>query len=80
MLHNICIWLSIAVGLLSAALWLNAALIRVPTERLGSGFGALVGVDVVAAELRRQTAWNSWAAGTAGAAALFQAVATLTAP
>ncbi|MET3906249.1 hypothetical protein ABID59_000570 [Bradyrhizobium sp. S3.3.6] len=79
-IHQTTTWLSIAAGLLSAVLWFVAALVRVPTDKLGSGFGALVGMEDVAYGFKRQTFWNACAAGTAGLATLFQAITTLTAP
>jgi hypothetical protein len=59
-------WLSIVAGFLAGALWLYAANIKVPTD-IGSGF----------AGFRKQAIWNSYAAFTTGAAALFQAAAQL---
>jgi hypothetical protein len=53
---------------------------RGPTEKLGSAWGTLVGVEDVAAALKKQTFWNACAASATGVAALLQAVAGLTAP
>ena len=74
MMHNALIWLSIAAGFVSGALWLYAAVIRVPTN-IGSGFGALVGVEEMTAGFRRQAFWNSCAAIATAAAALLQVAA-----
>lgn len=75
--HNAFTWLTIVSGVLSGFLWFYAALIRIPTEKLGSAWGTLVGLEDVAAALARQTFWNACAAGAAGVAALSQAIATL---
>jgi hypothetical protein len=73
-MHNTFSWLAIVAGFLSGALWLYAALIKVPTK-IGSGFGALVGVEEMTAGFNRQASWNGYAAIATAAAALFQAVA-----
>jgi hypothetical protein len=65
-------WSSIIAGFLSGALWLYAARINVPTN-IGSGFGALVGVEEMTAGFRKQAVWNSWAAVATAIAALLQA-------
>jgi hypothetical protein len=56
------------------ALWLYAAVLRVPTN-IGSGYGALVGVDEMTAGFKKQANWNSYAALATAAAALLQAAA-----
>ena len=78
--HSLCSWFAVIAGLLSGLLWLYAALIRIPTDKLGSAWGTLVGVEDVAAAFRRQTFWNACAASATGVAALLQAVAGFTAP
>jgi hypothetical protein len=78
--HTLFSWIAVIAGLLSGLLWLYAALIRIPTEKLGSGFGTLVGVEDVAAAFKRQTLWNACAATATGVAALLQVAAGLTAP
>jgi hypothetical protein len=70
--HGICSWLAIIASVVSGLLWLYAALIRIPTEKLGSAFGTLVGVEEIAAAFKRQTFWNACAASATGAAALLQ--------
>ena len=57
-------------SLLSGLLWLYATLIRIPTGKQGSAWGTLVGVEYVAAALKKQTFWNACAAGATGVAAL----------
>ena len=64
------IWLSIGAGFLSGALWFYAAIIKVPTN-IGSGYGALVGVEEMTAGFKKQAIWNS-------SAAVLQAVAMMT--
>jgi hypothetical protein len=71
--HSLCSWFAVIAGLLSGLLWLYAALIRMPTEKLGSAWGTLVGVEDIAAALKRQTFWNAFAVGATGVAALLQA-------
>ena len=78
-MHNALGWLSIAAGFTSGALWLYAALIKVPTE-IGSGWGAFVGVEEMTAGFKKQTFWNGWAALATAAAAALQAAAMLVAP
>jgi hypothetical protein len=64
---------SVIFGFLSGALWLVAALMKVPTN-LSSGFGGTVtGLDAMAAGFRRQAIWNGAAAGATALAALLQA-------
>jgi hypothetical protein len=76
-MNNCFTWLAIGFAFLSAALWFYAAVLRVPVDKLGSGYGGLVGLDDVKAGLKRQTFWNACAAVSTGAAALFQALAML---
>jgi hypothetical protein len=76
--HGALNWLSIAAGFLSGALWLYAASIKVPTN-IGSGFGALIGVEEMTAGFRKQAVWNSWAAVATAGAALLQAAARMAA-
>jgi hypothetical protein len=76
-MHAIVTWLAISFAFISAALWFYASVLRVPIEKLGSGFGRLVGLEDVRAGLKRQTFWNACAAVATGAAALFQAIAML---
>jgi hypothetical protein len=80
MMHSVLAWLAIAFAFISAVLWFYAAVLRVPIEKLGSGFGALVGLDDVKAGLKRQTFWNACAATATGVAALFQSLAMLSGP
>jgi hypothetical protein len=77
--HEVCSWLAIITALLSGLLWLYSALIRIPTEKLGSGFGTLVGLADVTAALKKQALWNASAAIATGLAALLQVIAGLTA-
>ena len=71
-------WLSTGAGLLAAALWFYASIIKVPTN-ISSGYGGtVVGVEEMAAGFKKQSAWNSYAAVMTAAAASFQAVAQLT--
>lgn len=76
-MHTIVAWLAISFAFISAALWFYASILRIPIEKLGSGFGTLVGLEDVRAGLKRRTFWNACAAVATGAAALFQAIATL---
>jgi hypothetical protein len=69
--HIAFTWLAIVAALASGTLWLRAALIKVPTN-IQSGFGALVGVEEMSAGFRRQSIWNSHAAGATAAAAILQ--------
>jgi len=75
-LHNALNGLSIFTGFLSGALWLYASRIKVPTN-IGSGYGALVGVDEMTAGFRKQAIWNSYAAVATAGAALLQASAQI---
>jgi hypothetical protein len=75
-MHNALNWLSIMAGFISGALWLYAALIKVPTD-IKSGYGALVGVEEMTAGFKKQALWNGFAAAATAAAAVFQAVAQL---
>jgi hypothetical protein len=77
-MHNVFIWLSIIAGFVSGVLWLCTALINVPTN-IGSGWGALVGVEEMTAGFKKQAFWNSAAAIAAAAAALLQAAAMIAA-
>jgi hypothetical protein len=78
-MHNAFVWLSIIASFVSGALWLYSALIKVPTN-IGSGYGALVGVDEMTVGFKKQALWNSWAAAATALAAVLQALATWTAP
>ena len=64
------------MGFLSGALWLCAAIIKVPTN-IGGGYGALVGVEEMTAGFRKQAIWNSSAAAATAIAALLQAIAVM---
>ena len=75
-MYGALIWLSIAAGFLSGALWLYAASIKVPTN-IGSGWATLVGVQQMSAGFRKQAFWNSYAAVATAIAALFQAAAVM---
>ena len=75
-MHTAFSWPAIVAGFLSGVLWLYAARIKVPTE-IGSGFGALVGIEAMSAGFNRQASWNGYAAIATGAAALFQAIAMM---
>jgi len=75
-MHNILNWPPIIMGFLSGALWLCAAIIKVPTN-IGSGYGALVGVEEMTAGFRKQAIWNSSAAAATAIAALLQAIAVM---
>jgi hypothetical protein len=77
-MHNALSLLSIAAGFASGALWLYASRIKVPTN-IGSGWGALVGVEEMTAGFKKQAFWNGGAAIATGVAALFQAAATMVA-
>jgi hypothetical protein len=79
-IHTASAWLAILIGATSASFWFYAAVIKIPLDKLGSGFGALVGVTEVVIAMTRQTWWNARAAALTGAAALLQAIAGLTAP
>ncbi|MGA8157186.1 MAG: hypothetical protein WB822_13470 [Rhodoplanes sp.] len=76
-MHKVLSWLAIGFAFLSAALWFYAAVMRVPIEKLGSGFGTVVGLDEIKTALKRQAFWNTCAATATGAAALFQALTML---
>ncbi len=69
-------WLSIVAGFISGALWLYAARIKVPTN-IGSGYGALVGVQEMTAGFKKQATWNSYAAIMTAVAAVLQAASHL---
>ena len=77
-MHSALSWLSIAAGFVAGALWLYAALIKVPTN-IGSGYGALVGVEEMTAGFKKQAFWNSCAAIATAVAALLQAAAIMVA-
>ena len=78
-MHAILTWLAISFAFVSAVLWFYASILRIPIEKLGSGYGTLVGLEDVKAGIRRQTFWNACAAVATGAAALFQGIAMLSA-
>jgi hypothetical protein len=71
-MHTVLSWLSVAAGFISGALWFYAAVIRVPTN-IGSGWGALVGVEEMTAGFKKQALLNSFAAMATATAALLQA-------
>jgi hypothetical protein len=71
-MHSTLIWSSILAGFLSGGLWFYTSTIKVPTD-IGSGYGALVGVEEMSAGFKHQAAWNSYAAIATAAAALLQA-------
>ncbi|HTX53660.1 MAG TPA: hypothetical protein VMD08_09630 [Candidatus Baltobacteraceae bacterium] len=73
-IHSALNWLSIVAAFVSGALWLYASLVRVPTK-IGSGYGALVGVEEMTTGFKKQAFWNSCAAAATAAAALLQAAA-----
>jgi len=75
-IHSALNWLSIVAGFVAGTLWLYASLVKVPTK-IGSGFGALVGVEKMTAGFKKQAFWNSCAAVATAAAALLQAAAML---
>jgi hypothetical protein len=77
-MHGALNWLPIVGGFLSGAPWLYAASIKVPTN-VGSGWGALVGVEEMTAGFKKQATWNSYSAVATAAAALLQAAAVMTA-
>jgi hypothetical protein len=58
-LHNFILWLSIAVGFLSAALWFYSAHVNVPLN-LKSGYGALIGVEEMAKGFRSKIFGTAW--------------------
>jgi hypothetical protein len=64
----------IAAGFVSGVLWFYVAIIKVPTN-IGSGYGALVGVEEMRAGFRKQATWHSCAAAATAIAALLQAAA-----
>jgi hypothetical protein len=70
-LHSIFVWFSIGFSILSGALWLFAALIKVPTN-IESGYGKLVGVEEMGAGFKRQAQWNGYAAASTALATLLQ--------
>jgi len=70
--HNAFIWSSIITGFLSGALWFYASSINVPTN-IGSGYGALVGVEEMTTGFRKQAIWNSYAAVATAVAVVLQA-------
>ena len=75
-MHNAFTWSSIIAGFLSGALWFYASGIKVPTN-IGSGYGALVGVDEMTAGFGKQAIWNSYAAVATAVAAIMQAFAQI---
>jgi hypothetical protein len=66
-------WLPIFAGLAAAAAWAISASITVPTN-IGSGFGALVGVEEMSAGFKMVALWNRLAAAVAAIASLLQAL------
>lgn len=82
MLHEITLktalsWISIVLGLTSAALWWHSASIEVPTE-LGSGEGGVVfGLKEMSEGFKISAHWNKRAAFVTGATVFLQAVALL---
>ncbi|WP_223526943.1 hypothetical protein [Pseudomonas sp. BF-B-26] len=75
---------SLITGMLSAFFWVMSAFAKVqaPEERRSAGNmtyrdGSIIfGGNDLAATLKRQSLWNSWAAGAAAATAMLQVAAT----
>jgi hypothetical protein len=76
-MHSAFLWLSIVASFMSGALWLYAAVLKVPTDILAT-INGLVGVDKMKAGFKKQAIWNSYAALATAAAALLQAAAMMT--
>jgi hypothetical protein len=65
------------LGVLSGALWLYAARIKVPTNLVSAYGGKIEGITEMNAGFGRQARWNGWAALSTALAAFVQAVALL---
>ena len=75
-MHSVLGWLSIVAGLLSGALWLYAARIKVPMPAGVRFGGTIAGVEGMTAGFKKQADWNGYAAIATAAAEAFQAAAT----
>jgi uncharacterized membrane protein YbaN (DUF454 family) len=73
---------SAGFGVLAAACWLRASLVRTPRlirDLMNQPIGGPLGGDTaeLTTGIRRQSKWNAWAAALAAAAALLTAVSVL---
>jgi hypothetical protein len=75
-MHDAILNSAAIVGFISAVLWWRSATLNVPTHRIRSAFGGLVGVEEVHKAMINVAHWNKWAALTSGFAVALQAFAS----